>query len=128
MLMTIQVDSISKNQEEDFIIPANVVQAINFYQTEGLLHGRSAIRAADPSRTRIGKFRLQYKKEPSECRAYPWYNRLLFKGHTWIRCDPRVWSEVQAPIQARQLLPVLPAATNDDMFRSTASVTKRTCS
>lgn len=123
VLMTIQVDSISKNQEEDSIIPANVVQAINFYQTGGLLHGRSAIRAADPSRTRIlGNFHLQYKKEPLECRAYQWYNRLLFKGHTSIECDPRVWSEIQALIRA-QLLPVLPAATDDDMFLSTANVT-----
>ena len=94
--LTIQVDSIRKNRKDDSIIPANVFQAINFYQTGGLLRGRTTITAADPSRTRIlGNVRLTYEKLPRECRAYPWHDRLVFKGHTAIECDPRVWSQVE---------------------------------
>jgi len=38
VLLTVQVDSVSKGQD-DKLIPANVAQAINFYQIDGLLHG-----------------------------------------------------------------------------------------
>ncbi len=105
--LTIQVDSVTKNGENDSVIPDNVAEAVNFYQTGGILHGRSKIRPADPSRTMIlGNFRFTYEKEPAECRAYPWYDRLLFKGHTAIECDPRVWSQVEALIRMR--LPAVP--------------------
>lgn len=100
--LTIQVDSVTKNAEDDSLIPANVAEAVNFYQTRGIVHGLSKIRAADPSRTMIlGNFRFTYEKEPAGCRAYPWYDRLLFKGHTAIECDPRVWSQVEALIRKR---------------------------
>jgi hypothetical protein len=100
--LTIQVDSVAKNGEDDSLIPANVIEAVNFYQTRGLLHGQAKIRAADPSRTRIlGNFHFTYEKEPAECRAYPWYDRLLFKGHTSIECDPHVWSQVEELIRTR---------------------------
>ena len=100
--LTVQVDSISKNGRDDSVIPANVAEAMNFYQTRGFLHGRPAITAADPLRTKIlGNVRLTYEKAPPECRAYPWYDRLLFKGHTAIECDPRVWSEVERLIELR---------------------------
>ena len=49
VLLTVQVDSVSKIHENDAIIPANVVQAANFYQTNGRLHGQTGIRAADPT-------------------------------------------------------------------------------
>lgn len=98
--LTIQVDSITKNGQDDSVIPANVAEAMNFYQPRGILHGRSAITAADPSRTRIlGNVRFTYEKAPLECRAYPWYDRLLFKGHTAIECDPHVWSQVETLIR-----------------------------
>jgi len=38
VLLTVQVDSVSKGQD-DKLISANVAQAINFYQIDGLLHG-----------------------------------------------------------------------------------------
>jgi hypothetical protein len=79
-----------------------VVEGVNFYQTKGLIHGRTAITAADPSRTTIlGNFEFKYKKEPAACRAYPWYDRVFFKSHTAIECDPRVWSQVQSLIETR---------------------------
>jgi pimeloyl-ACP methyl ester carboxylesterase len=108
VLLTVQVDSIKKHGEDDAIIPENVAEAANFYQPDGILHGLSRIRAADPSRTRIlGNWRFQYKKEPAECRTYPWHDRFFFKGHTAIECDPHVWSLVQALIE-RRLAPVAP--------------------
>lgn len=100
--LTIQVDSVRKKGEDDSVIPPNVAEAINFYQPDGMLHGRSTITAADSSRTRIiGNLRFQYEREPAECRSYPWYDRLLFKGHTAIECDPKVWSQVEGLIKTR---------------------------
>jgi hypothetical protein len=103
--LTVQVDSVRKHDEDDSLIPANVVEAANFYQPNGILHGQATIRAADPSRTTIlGNHRFVYHHEPAACHTYPWYNRLLFKGHTAIECDPQVWSRVETMIENR--LPV----------------------
>jgi hypothetical protein len=100
--LTIQVDSVRKHSEDDSVIPANVAEAVNFYQSKGIIHGRPRIVAADPVHTAVlGNFQFEYKKEPAECHAYPWYNRLLFKGHTSIECDHRVWSQVDRLIEAR---------------------------
>src|SRR5215469_1186737 len=108
--LTIQVDSVSKNGQDDSTIPANVAEAINFYQPDGIVHGRSQIMAADPKQTRIlGNLRFKYEKEPAECRAYPWYDRLFFRGHTAIECDPRVWSEIETLIRKRLPSPLTPA-------------------
>lgn len=116
--LTIQVDSVAKNGENDSLIPANVVEAVNFYQTHGFLHGQTKITAVDPSRTKIlGNFRFTYEKEPAECRAYPWYDRLLFKGHTAIECDPHVWSQVEDMIRTR-----LPAIAHPEQNGITARV------
>jgi len=79
-----------------------VRQAINFYQEQGVLHGERFITASDPARTTIlGNIRFRYEAEPPECRAYPWYNRVFFKGHTAIECDPRVWSQVNSLVRER---------------------------
>src|ERR1700723_259291 len=78
VLLTIQVDSVSKPGEEDGFIPANVAQAINFYQLDGLLHGRRQIVAADPSKTQIlGNFQQDYKSRQIDTAGYPWYARLF---------------------------------------------------
>src|SRR5271166_1045409 len=53
VLLTIQVDSVAKRGENDAVIPANVGQAVNFYQPDGIVHGRREIRAADPSMTEV---------------------------------------------------------------------------
>jgi pimeloyl-ACP methyl ester carboxylesterase len=99
ILLTIQVDSISKPGHDDRVIPANVGRAINFYQTRGPLHGKPGIVAADPGRTEIlGDFRFSYKKEPEPCSAYPWFARHFLKGHISIECDPIVWSRVEGLI------------------------------
>jgi hypothetical protein len=107
-MLTVQLDSVAKPFSNDAVIPSNVVQAANFYQTHGWIHGRSKITAADPSRTTIlGNFRWDYKKEPLECREFPWRARFFSKGHVEIECDPQVWSQVQTLIRGR--LPAAPA-------------------
>jgi len=102
VLLTVQVDSISKPGENDKVIPANVAEAANFYQLDGFLHGEPQIRAADPARTHIiGNFRFDYKANPIECKQYPWYDRLFMKSHTEIECDPKVWTQVESLIRSR---------------------------
>jgi len=101
VLLTIQVDSITKIGQNDRMVPANVAKAVNFYQTHGFLHGRSKIAPADPLRTQIlGEFRLNYDELPAECNNYPWADRHLFKGHTAIECDPQVWSRIETLIES----------------------------
>jgi hypothetical protein len=102
VLLTVQVDSVAKSGEDDSVIPANVAQAINFYQSDGLLHGRPAIRAADPTRTRIlGNFRQDYAAKPIHCDAYPWWDRIFMKSHIEIECDPRVWKQIESLIRSK---------------------------
>ncbi|MGB7847013.1 MAG: hypothetical protein WBL63_15465 [Candidatus Acidiferrum sp.] len=102
VLLTIQVDSVAKMSQNDALIPANVAEAVNFYQPDGLLHGQAEIRAADPSRTRIlGNFRSEYKSKPLGCEHYPWYDRVFVRQHTEIECDPAVWNQVESLIRSK---------------------------
>ena len=99
VLLTIQVDSITKPGQDDCIIPPNVARAVNFYQAGGMLHGLPEIVPADPLRTQIlGDFRFDYKKQPEPCSTYPWFARHFLKGHTAIECDPNVWSRIETLI------------------------------
>jgi hypothetical protein len=101
VILTIQVDSVSKLGQNDAVIPANVLQAVNFYQLDGLLHGQPQIRAANPERTRIlGNFRSDYKTKPFSCGQYPWWDRLIMKPHIQIECDPAVWNQVESLIRS----------------------------
>lgn len=96
VLLTVQVDSVQKPGEDDASIPANVAQAINFYQTRGIVHGRSKIRAADASRTQIlGNFRFDYDSKPVSCEGYPWFARVFMRSHIEIESDPAVWQQVE---------------------------------
>jgi hypothetical protein len=101
VILTIQVDSVSKRGEDDAVIPANVSQAINFYQLDGMLHGQPQIRAANPAHTRIlGNFRSDYKTKPLSCGQYPWWDRVFMKSHIQIECDPAVWNQVESLIRS----------------------------
>jgi hypothetical protein len=101
ILLTIQVDSVSKIHHDDSVIPANVARAANFYESNGLVHGQVAIRAADPTRTKIiGNFQFDYKASPYTCSQYPWYDRIFVKPHTQIECDPNVWKQAEDLIRA----------------------------
>jgi hypothetical protein len=96
VLLTIMVDSVQKPGEDDSVIPANVSGAANFYQPHGIIHGRSAIRAADPTRTTIlGNFRFDYTGKPLTCGEYSWWDRHMARQHTEIECDPTVWGRVE---------------------------------
>ncbi len=102
VLLTIQVDSVSKPGEQDGSIPANVAQAVNFFQLDGLLHGRRQIVAVDPSRTQIlGNFQLNYKSKRVNTAGYPWYARMFMKPHIEIESDPSVWNRVEALIRSK---------------------------
>jgi hypothetical protein len=68
VLLTIQVDSISKGHQDEKVIPSNVAQAANFYQPNGLMHGQPRIRAADPARTKIiGDFQSDCTVSTYDC-------------------------------------------------------------
>jgi len=106
--LTVQVDSVAKPFHNDSVIPSNVLQAANFYQTHGLIHGESKIVAADPSRTKIlGNFRRDYDHEPEQCRGFSWHARFFTKAHIEIECDPKVWAQVESLL--REQLPHVPA-------------------
>jgi hypothetical protein len=106
VLLTVQVDSVRKPGEDDEWIPSNVNQAVNFYQSDGLLHGRPLIRAADASRTQIlGNYKFDYKAKPVSCPGYPWFARVFMKSHIEIESDPAVWDQVEALIRSK--LPVV---------------------
>jgi hypothetical protein len=101
VLLTLQVDSVSRPGRNDTTIPANVAQAANFYQAHGLLRGHHDIRAADPARTRIiGNFLFDYDASSLKCSEYPWYDRIFVKPHTQIECDPAVWDQVESLIRS----------------------------
>jgi len=102
VLLTIQVDSVQKFGEDDSMIPTNVVQAANFYQADGLLHGRAEIRAEDASRTEIlGNFRSSYKEHALTCDGYPLFASIFEKPHIEIECDPNVWNQVGSLIRSK---------------------------
>ena len=102
VLLTIQIDSVPKIGQNDRWIPANVAQAVNFYQRDGLLHGRRRILAEDRARTQIlGNIRLSYKSHKVSCAGYPWFARLFMKPHIQIESDPRVWNQVESLIQSK---------------------------
>jgi hypothetical protein len=101
VLLTIQVDSVSKLGSDDRSIPANVAQAVNYYQLDGLLHGQREIVAADPSQTKIlGNFQFDYKTKPVDTEGYPWYARIFMKPHIEIESDPVVWNQVESLIRS----------------------------
>lgn len=102
VLLTIQVDSVAKSNEDDRIIPPNVRQAVNFYQAEGLLHGRRSIAAMDPAQTTIlGNYELSYRAHPIACTDYPWFARAFMKPHIEIENDPTVWGRIETLIRTQ---------------------------
>jgi hypothetical protein len=99
--LTIQVDTIAKPGHKASEISANVASAINFYQSEGPLHGQPVIVAADPDRTKIiGNVHMTYEDRPINCDNYSWYSRTLNRPHHKIENDFRVWDEIASMINA----------------------------
>lgn len=108
--LTVQVDSVAKLWQNDTIIPDNVAEAINFYQTEGIIHGRRRIIAADPAKTMIlGNYLMDYKKSPAQCTEYPFWDRVFTPGHMQSECDPQLWSRIETLVE-QQLSPTTNSA------------------
>jgi hypothetical protein len=107
VLLTIQVDSVAKPSQNDSVVPANVAHAVNFYQSNGLLHGRNQIRAADPASTKvIENFQFDYAANPVHCAGYPWFAWVFEKAHIEIECDPAVLNRIESLIRS-QLSPAI---------------------
>jgi hypothetical protein len=100
VLLTIQLDIISKFHQEPTLIPSNVVKAINLYQPSGALHGRPQIVAADSARTTIlGNIRMEYGYKAVNCNNYNWFVRTFNRPHHEIENDPHVWDQVAGLIE-----------------------------
>jgi hypothetical protein len=118
VLLTIQVDSVHKPGHDDAVIPPNVRNAANFYQTKGLIRGRSSIRATDRSHTNIiGNFQMTYQDRRINCDNYPWIARHLNKPHHEIENDPLIWEQIASMIDSE--LSESPAAV-ESSFTSTS--------
>lgn len=105
VLLTVQVDSVAKFWQNDSVIPANVTEAVNFYQTHGLIHGRRQITAADPVHTEIlGNYLVDYRKTPVDCGGGSWFDHLT-PSHAQSECDPQLWSRIVEMVRQRLVPP-----------------------
>lgn len=97
VVLTVQVDSVQKSGENDEAIPANVHEAVNLYQRDGLLRGRAAIHAEDATRTHI-LLNQQYHygvQHTVDIARFPWFARTFMRQHIMIENDPEVWARVE---------------------------------
>ena len=102
VLLTVQIDIVPKPGQKPNLIPSNVEAAINFFQSEGPLHGRSEVVAEDPQRTEIiGNFHMTYEGHRIDCGNYPWFARTFNKPHDEIENDARVWNQIALLIDSR---------------------------
>jgi hypothetical protein len=102
VLLTIQIDSVAKSNQDDGSIPPNVREAVNFYQAQGLLHGRKSIVAMDPKQTTIlGNYESTYRELPISCAGYSWFARTFMHSHIEIENDPSVWTKIEALIRTK---------------------------
>lgn len=102
VLLTVQVDSVAKPWQQDEMIPDNVAAAVNFYQSHGLIHGRSEIKAEDGSKTQIlGNYRFDYREHPVQCEASSWFDRTFTPSHMQSQCDPQIWNRVEDLVRER---------------------------
>jgi hypothetical protein len=103
VLLTVQIDSWGLR---DGLIPENVKAAANFYQSELLtIKGESAIRAANPEKTRIlGNIRMHYPPFlPSTGQPEGILRRTFGGAHAKMEADPIVWMQVEALARAALL-------------------------
>lgn len=99
VMLMIEVDGVGKFAPTSCDVPANVREAMNFYQTKLPIRGCQALHPIDPAKTRIlANIRMQYQHQPPECQALPWQDRWFLRSHNSLGCDPHVWSEVEKQI------------------------------
>jgi hypothetical protein len=102
VLLTIQVDSVVKIGENDERTPANVAQAVNFFQPHGIIHGRQEIHPEDSSRTEVlGNFRFDYQNHPVPVHGASWFAKTFLRPHVSIENDPTVWNQIESLIRAK---------------------------
>jgi len=106
VLLTVQIDSVGFH---DKTIPANVREAVNFYQHDQFtVRGRTEIRAANPARTTIlGNFKKSYSSRSSDASQnessiespdesdLSWRRKVFGRSHAKMEQDPEVWSQVE---------------------------------
>ena len=103
VLLTVQVDSVAK-WHNDSVIPANVAEAVNFYQPHGIIRGQTRITAADPDRTAIlGNYLVDYRKNPVPCPGASWADHVFIPDHMQSECDPHLWSQIESMVRQRLL-------------------------
>lgn len=108
VMLTVQIDSVAKMGENDEVAPANVVEAVNFYQPHGIIHGCQAIRAEDASRTQvIGNFRFDYEKHSVPVGGASWFAKTFLRPHVSIENDPAVWSRIETLIRSKLAAPAV---------------------
>lgn len=108
VMLAVLVDTIAKSEDAHADIPANVAEAINFYQDKGLLRGRTTITAADPKCTRIlGNVRSDYTVHKIDIHEFPWFARTFMRSHIEIENDPAVWDRIHNMIDERIAQPAL---------------------
>jgi pimeloyl-ACP methyl ester carboxylesterase len=120
VLLTVQIDSVAKIWQNDSLIPDNVAEAVNFYQPNGIIHGRRRITAANPAKTEIlGNYRVDYEKNPIQCPEASWAERIFIPGHMESECDPHTWSQIETMVRQRLIASytssAAPAAVSDDL-------------
>jgi Lipase (class 3) len=119
--LTVQVDSVAKLWQNDSVIPDNVEEAVNFYQTQGFVHGRREITAANPAKTEIlGNYLVDYRKNPVQCPEASWWDRIFTPGHMQSECDSRLWSNIENIVQ-KTISPEPTAARVDPVDSSPAT-------
>ena len=100
-----QVDSVAKIWQNDSVIPANVAEAVNFYQPHGIIHGRPRIIAADPDRTAIlGNYLVDYRKNPVPCPGASWADHVFIPDHMQSECDPHLWSQIETMVRRQAVI------------------------
>jgi len=92
--LTVQVDSVGAS---DDLIPPNVARAANLYQSDSwLLHGRTRIRAEDPSHTLIlANLRYSYEGKWVDLSDATPPERVAHTRHSEMEFDPQVWNRVE---------------------------------
>jgi pimeloyl-ACP methyl ester carboxylesterase len=103
VMLTVQVDSVAK-WHNDSVIPANVAEAVNFYQPHGIIRGQTRITAADPDRTAIlGNYLVDYRKNPVPCPGASWADHVFIPDHMQSECDAHLWSQIETMVRQRLL-------------------------
>jgi hypothetical protein len=99
VLLTVQIDIVSKPGQNSIEVPSNVEHAVNFFQSTGFLRGQPQIVAVNAARTNIiGNFHMTYRNHSVDCGNYPWFARTFNKPHHEIENDSRVWEQVNSLI------------------------------